>query len=314
MSKDSNYYSKLFPQSIYRKSKDSDPKKTPGHQIKTDLPNLSDSSTAIKDGLKTLILSLNKQVMTAVLSDHLHTQKSKYLSDIFSKLGLLKKSTSKKRSGSVKSIWKTLEISVLNNIKLSILQLFSNDILSHFSMKISYIVKQYTRFLPVHVADSEVDDLNTIAQLEFIETFKSWTPQKNADIWPLAYQRINGAMKDHIRYVTKSDPSRFYDWVTDAGYLYLSQNKEFEFESRIETGVQLGEAMDSLSIRERKVVILYTQKDMTFSEISIQYNLSESQVSRIYKKAIEKIKKVIEKPTQKDSASPQKPTKKTSSL
>ncbi len=57
--------------------------------------------------------------------------------------------------------------------------------------------------------------------------------------------------------------------------------------------------MDALTIRERKVVVNYAQKDMTFSQISTQMGLSESQVSRIYKKAIEKMKRAIEGP--KDS-------------
>ena len=133
-----------------------------------------------------------------------------------------------------------------------------------------------------------------MAQLEFLETFKVWDPEKSDAIWPLAYSRITGAMKDHVRYITKSDPTRFYDWVTDAAHLYLDMKKGDSFEQKIETGVQLGAAMEVLTVRERQIVVAHTRKDHTFQMIADDMDLSESQISRIYKKAIEKIKKVVD--------------------
>ena len=129
--------------------------------------------------------------------------------------------------------------------------------------------------------------------MEFFETIKAWDPCRNADVWPLAYSRINGAMRDHIRYVTKSDPSRFYEWVSDAAHLYLTVNQDNSFESKIESSDQLSRAMTRLSPRDKRVVMAYIKEDKTFAEIGEEFDISESHVSRVYKKAIEEIKKSL---------------------
>ena len=74
-------------------------------------------------------------------------------------------------------------------------------------------------------------------------------------------------MKDHIRYISKSDPSRFYDWVTDAAQLYLSINEDNSHELKIENSSDLSTALKVLNEKEKKVVILYIKDDMTFSDI-----------------------------------------------
>ena len=151
----------------------------------------------------------------------------------------------------------------------------------------------YVRQLPQHVGQSESDDLKTIAQLEFIETYKAWQPTDNQDIWPLAYTRITGAMKDHIRYITKSDPSRIYDWINDAAYIYMATEKDNSFEKEIESGIQLNKAMECLNPREKSIVINYTKQDLTFGQIGQEIGVSESQVSRIYKNALKKMKEAL---------------------
>jgi hypothetical protein len=126
-----------------------------------------------------------------------------------------------------------------------------------------------------------------------LETVKVWVPSRCPDIWPLARARIVGAMKDHIRFITRADPSRLYDWVTDAAYILMAIQDRADFENEIETGVQLQEAMKVLSMRERKIVLSHTKDDLTFKQIGELIGVSESQISRIYKKAIEKLRKVI---------------------
>ncbi|NDC83163.1 sigma-70 family RNA polymerase sigma factor [bacterium] len=191
----------------------------------------------------------------------------------------------------IDQIWETIELPVINTIKIDLMSRFSDQILTSYTRQIEAIVKRYSRHLPYHVADSEIDDLRTISNLELLETLKVWLPSRNADFWPLAKSRIIGAMKDHIRYITKSDPSRFYDWITDAAYLYIAINDRADFQDSIDDGTQLAEAMQVLTPRERSVVIMHTKDDLTFKHIGETFGISESQISRIYKKSIEKIKK-----------------------
>ena len=100
-------------------------------------------------------------------------------------------------------------------------------------------------------------------------------------------------MKDHIRYISKSDPTRFYDWITDAANLYLAVNEDNSHESQIENSSELERALKVLNEKEKKIVKLYVNDDLTFSEISKKIQLSESQISRIYKQALKKIKELL---------------------
>lgn len=190
-------------------------------------------------------------------------------------------------------IWEKIELPVLNQLKVRLLATHVNAVLVHFQPKLDAIVRRYARHLPYHVVDSEIDDLKTVAHLELLETIKVWVPTRCPDIWPLARARIIGAMKDHIRFITRSDPTRLYDWVTDAAYVMMAVQDRADFENEIETGVQLQEAMKVLSVRERKIVLSHTKDDLTFKQIGELVGVSESQISRIYKKAIEKLRKVI---------------------
>ena len=192
-------------------------------------------------------------------------------------------------------IWEKIGSKVLNNIKVFVLMNYVGDVIRNFNQRIEYVAKRYSHYLPSYVASSEIDDLRTIAKLEFLESLKVWDPNKNVDVWPLAQARMIGAMKDHIRYITKSDPSRFYEWITDAAQVYITVNDRADFEHTIETGVELGQAMKAISYRERKIVLCHTREDMTFKEIGKKLGVSESQISRIYKAAIEKMKRELKK-------------------
>jgi RNA polymerase sigma factor (sigma-70 family) len=193
----------------------------------------------------------------------------------------------------IDKLWARIELPILNFIKVYYLDRYIETLLLSYEQQVKFLIGKYKRHLPQHVSAIEGDDLTTIAQLELIETFKAWHPEKNIDIWPLAYTRINGAMKDHIRYISKSDPTRFYDWINNAANVYLAINENPSYEMEIETSVELERALKKLTDKEKKVVILYVTKDLTFNQISKKINISESQVSRIYKKAIQKIKSIL---------------------
>lgn len=193
------------------------------------------------------------------------------------------------------NVWDLVGKNVLNHVKVHLLTHYVSDIILFFRTPIDGLVRKYSRHLPPHVVDSEIDDLRTVAQLEFLETVKIWDPEINENIWPLAYQRIVGAMKDHIRYVTRSDPARIYDWMTEAAEMYITVEERSDFVYKFDNGDQLNRAMTGLSDRERHVVLQHTRGDLTFKVIGDQMGISESQISRIYKKAIEKLKKELEK-------------------
>ena len=91
-------------------------------------------------------------------------------------------------------------------------------------------------------------------------------------------------------YITKANPTGFYEWVVDAGNLFSITDSRTDSIGKIETEVQLSELMDKLSYRERKIVLLHSKSDKTFKQIGKALDISESQVSRIYKKAIDKMK------------------------
>ena len=155
---------------------------------------------------------------------------------------------------SFEGCWTLIEQGVINHIKVLYLDKYADILLVTFEKKLSFVVNKYKRYLPQHITLSEGEDLTSIAQLELIETIKAWNPIKTEDMWPLAYSRVNGAMKDHIRYISKADPSRFYDWVTDAAQLYLSVNNNNSIQSSIENSSELDRALNELSAKEKQIV------------------------------------------------------------
>jgi RNA polymerase sigma factor (sigma-70 family) len=195
----------------------------------------------------------------------------------------------------IEDIWDQVKGSVFNNIKLFLLKNKVSEILTHFMSKIDKLVFGYAKRLPRHVAESERDDLRTLASLELLETFKAWVPSKSDNIWPLAQMRIVGAMKDHIRHITRTDPTRIYEWVSDAAYMYMTVNKQEEFSTKVERGDQLNQLLKVLSEREKQVVLAHTKEDKTFKEIGDLICVSESQTSRIYNKALKTMRKELEK-------------------
>lgn len=199
-----------------------------------------------------------------------------------------------KKKESVELIWKKIEKAVVADIKKHLTKNYSPQILKKFGPKIKGLVNKYFASLPAHVTRTEGDDLSNVARIEFFETIKQWDPKRSASVWPLAYSRITGAMKDHIRYLTKADPSRLYAWISQAADLYAVVNKHAaSFESKIEDGVTLNRAMESLTEKEKKVVFGRYKDDRTFKEIGDDIGVSESQATRIYKTSIKKLKRAV---------------------
>lgn len=189
--------------------------------------------------------------------------------------------------------WKKIKKAVDKDIKKHLTNKYSDQILRKYDSKINYLINKYFASLPSHVVTTEGDDIANIARIEFFETLKVWDPERNEDVWPLAYSRISGAMRDQIRYITKASPTRLYNWVTDASSLYLAVEHDNSFETKIESGVVLNEAMKNLDRKEKFIVISRFKHDKTFKEIGEMIGISESQTTRIYKQVIQKLRKLI---------------------
>lgn len=189
--------------------------------------------------------------------------------------------------------WDKILKDVLEKVKRFLIKNYADDLLKKFSARISSVVYNYTMHLPKHVLSSEFDDLANIARIEFIETIKAWDPYFKGEIWSLAYSRITGAMKDHLRYLTKADPGRMFEWINNAAYVFMTVNGSENMQTKIENQVQLAEALKSLSYTEQTIVNNRYKNDKTFKEIGEIVNLSESQVTRVYKEAVTKIKKIL---------------------
>ena len=281
-SKEPQISNTVIPQSNYRKKGTKEL-----NTLNTTIPAIGknhNEQTTLKEYIKNLIKLVNNIAFGKKES------KNKLESALFSQLF---KDTKKKAPDSFNDIWKLIETPIINSIKVHYLTFFIEQILINFDKQINFLVSKYKRHLPYHVSLTEGEDLLTIAQLEFIETFKAWKPIKNEDIWPLAYTRINGAMKDHIRYISKADPTRFYDWVVDAANLYLAVNNDNSHELNIENNTELDRALKKLNEKEKIIIKMYINDDQTFKSISKKIGLSESQISRIYKEAKKKIKDIL---------------------
>ena len=195
----------------------------------------------------------------------------------------------------IDKIWEKLGLKVVNIIKIEVLEKHLNAVLRFFDTRLKMAKGRYCKNLPYHVLETEKEDLDTISQLELIETIKIWDPVHNDEVWPLAQTRIVGALKDHIRYITKSNPTRVYEWVNEQAQNYVSTKTQTDHATQYAMKDQLKFAMKELSERERLVIRAHVKQDQTFKTIGESIKLSESQVSRIYKGAIKKMKRIIEK-------------------
>ena len=78
------------------------------------------------------------------------------------------------------------------------------------------------------------------------------------------------------------DAIDWYGYITDA----VNELKE-------ELKKMMVRAIDSLTEKERSVVVLYYYEDMTLKEISLTLEVSESRVSQLHTKALNKMKKIL---------------------
>jgi len=193
----------------------------------------------------------------------------------------------------IDSVWKKIGSKIINYVKVVVLEKHLEVVNEFFLERLTIIIRRYSRTLPLHVLDTESEDLKTIAQLELIESIKAWDPINNDEVWPLAQMRMLGAMRDHIRYLSKADPTRVYEWVNDQASNYINSKTPVDHSTSFAMKDEIKQAMKQLEQREQFIIYAHVKLDLTFKVIGKQVDLSESQVSRVYKKAISKLKKII---------------------
>ncbi len=193
----------------------------------------------------------------------------------------------------ITNLWNKIGLTVVNYVKVIVLENHLEAVNEFFAERLKIIIRRYSRTLPIYVLDTEGDDLVSVAQLELIESIKSWDPIHNEEVWPLAQMRMLGAMRDHIRYLSKADPSRVYEWVNDQASNYISSKTPTDHAATFAMQDEIKQAMKELDDRERFIIYAHVKLDLTFKVIGERINLSESQVSRVYKKSITTLKKII---------------------
>tara|TARA_B100000427_G_scaffold327871_1_gene339622 strand:+ start:8188 stop:8793 length:606 start_codon:yes stop_codon:yes gene_type:complete len=193
----------------------------------------------------------------------------------------------------ITNLWNKIGLTVVNYVKVIVLENHLEAVNEFFAERLKIIIRRYSRTLPIYVLDTEGDDLVSVAQLELIESIKSWDPIHNEEVWPLAQMRMLGAMRDHIRYLSKADPSRVYEWVNDQASNYISSKTPTDHVTTFAMQDEIKQAMKELDDRERFIIYAHVKLDLTFKVIGERINLSESQVSRVYKKSITTLKKII---------------------
>jgi RNA polymerase sigma factor (sigma-70 family) len=193
----------------------------------------------------------------------------------------------------IDSVWKKIGSKIINYVKVVVLEKHLEVVNEFFLERLTIIIRRYSRTLPLHVLDTESEDLKTIAQLELIESIKAWDPINNDEVWPLAQMRMLGAMRDHIRYLSKADPTRVYEWVNDQASNYINSKTPVDHSTSFAMKDEIKQAMKQLEQREQFIIYAHVKLDLTFKVIGERIDLSESQVSRVYKKAISKLKKII---------------------
>ena len=153
----------------------------------------------------------------------------------------------------------------------------------------------------------EYDDLVGYGIFGLIDAIDKFDYGKNVKFETYASLRIRGAILDQIRKM---------DWIPRS--LRQKQKRIEAAMAKIEseTGhiasdirldafifpcqsasssivISNSAAIDSLTEKERSVVVLYYYEDMTLKEISLTLEVSESRVSQLHTKALNKMKKIL---------------------
>lgn len=176
---------------------------------------------------------------------------------------------------------------------------YSAETLERYKAQIQSTVRWYVSTLPRHIARYEADDLESEAKIAFINCLKTWDP-RYGDLWPYVSVRLKGSMQDYLRKRGADPVAGLYEFVASAANVYMAFNRKDIVHEEVDKLLNVDNAMQDFSNKEKAVIEKYYKHDKTFKVIGKEIGLSESQVSRICKEATLKLKKNLkdeEEPT-----------------
>ncbi len=137
--------------------------------------------------------------------------------------------------------------------------------------KIDSVIKEIELTTGRNATEEEIAIGLGISEEEYIE----WQSQ----------MKITGLVSLNEYMEQGSDVSQDYSRHTTSRYVSPEENVEKEELSKV-----LGEALELLTEKERKVITLYYYEELTLKEISSILDVSESRISQLHTRALQKMK------------------------
>ena len=178
---------------------------------------------------------------------------------------------------------------------------YRDELIVEYAQLVKLVAGRLNMYLGYNV---EYDDLVGYGIFGLIDAIDKFDYGKNVKFETYASLRIRGAILDQIRKM---------DWIprslrqkqkrieaamakieSETGHIASDEELAAELEITIEElKKMMVRAIDSLTEKERSVVVLYYYEDMTLKEISLTLEVSESRVSQLHTKALNKMKKIL---------------------
>ena len=155
---------------------------------------------------------------------------------------------------------------------------------------IRYVVGRVKVTLPATIS---IEDIAGYGVEGLINAIERYSPQKNTRFETYALIRIRGAILDRIRaqdFLPRSVRKKIKDIKAIQDENKLNPQEKAE-EQNVKQ--ELEKALKRLPERERIIMVLYYQENMTLKEIGETINMSESRVCQLHAQGIMKLKNLL---------------------
>ena len=201
---------------------------------------------------------------------------------------------------------------------------YRDELIVEYAQLVKLVAGRLNMYLGYNV---EYDDLVGYGIFGLIDAIDKFDYGKNVKFETYASLRIRGAILDQIRKMDwiprslrqkqKRIEAAMAKIESETGHIASDEELAAELEITIdeladwqgkmkasnlisleaiekeELKKMMVRAIDSLTEKERSVVVLYYYEDMTLKEISLTLEVSESRVSQLHTKALNKMKKIL---------------------
>ena len=200
---------------------------------------------------------------------------------------------------------------------------YRDELIVEYAQLVKLVAGRLNMYLGYNV---EYDDLVGYGIFGLIDAIDKFDYGKNVKFETYASLRIRGAILDQIRKMDwiprslrqkqKRIEAAMAKIESETGHIASDEELAAEFteagsEVKMESAgnshfdqpeeaiekeelkKMMVRAIDSLTEKERSVVVLYYYEDMTLKEISLTLEVSESRVSQLHTKALNKMKKIL---------------------